>query len=236
MKQCPRCSTTKPYSDFHKSNQSKDGHASYCRSCQKEYSEKHYEKKYGRKFPKEKFIDGKRYCTICQEYKDLSSFKKSNKSWCAQCTTERDRQRYDGTRVYPRKMLGDRYHCRNCGEYYSEEDMHLSNRNNKYPGRTFCKECFKSTNHIRNVRGHGLTEDQYFQILEEQNYSCKICKEKESSSKKRLSIDHDHKHCPGERGCAECFRGLLCHKCNTALGGFRDRVDLLQKAIEYLTA
>jgi predicted transcriptional regulator YheO len=29
-------------------------------------------------------------------------------------------------------------------------------------------------------------------------------------------------------------RGLLCMNCNTALGGFKENIDILQKAIEYL--
>ena len=29
-------------------------------------------------------------------------------------------------------------------------------------------------------------------------------------------------------------RGLLCHHCNKALGGFKDSVEILTKAIKYL--
>lgn len=234
MKQCTKCLATKPYEEFNINNATRDGRSSYCRECSRAYGRAQHEKQYKRKFPKEKFIDGKRYCTICQEYKSLDNFRKSNVSWCVECTSERDRKRYDESRKHPRKMLDDKYHCRNCGEYFDEEDMKLSRPNSKYPGRTFCKECAKSTVHIRNVKSHGLTEEKYFEMLEEQNYSCKICNRKEESFRNRLSIDHDHNHCPGPKGCSECVRGLLCSNCNSALGNFKDDVDLLKKAVSYL--
>lgn len=50
---------------------------------------------------------------------------------------------------------------------------------------------------------------------------CMICK-----GTKRLSIDHNHK--------TEKYRGLLCHNCNIGLGNFKDNVELLEKAIQYL--
>ena len=42
----------------------------------------------------------------------------------------------------------------------------------------------------------------------------------------RLFVDHCHN--TGK------YRGLLCVTCNTGLGAFKDNVDLMQKAIEYL--
>lgn len=50
---------------------------------------------------------------------------------------------------------------------------------------------------------------------------CKIC-----SSTDRLCIDHDHN--------TLAVRGLLCMKCNTAIGMFNDRPELLLKAAAYL--
>ena len=50
---------------------------------------------------------------------------------------------------------------------------------------------------------------------------CWIC-----GSSHRLSIDHCH--------ASEKVRGLLCGRCNSALGFFKDDVENLKKAIEYL--
>lgn len=55
---------------------------------------------------------------------------------------------------------------------------------------------------------------------------CDICNKAETMKNGRLHIDHCH-----ESGK---FRGLLCGKCNTALGLFGDDPKLLTLAIKYL--
>jgi len=47
-------------------------------------------------------------------------------------------------------------------------------------------------------------------------------------------IDHDHSCCAGERSCGGCVRGLLCRKCNLAIGHFGDDIEKLVSAIYYL--
>ncbi len=69
--------------------------------------------------------------------------------------------------------------------------------------------------------------EKYNNLLIKQNNLCAICKKKQSGNK-RLSIDHCHKTLK--------IRGLLCHYCNTALGSFKDSIELLQSAIDYLKA
>ena len=73
---------------------------------------------------------------------------------------------------------------------------------------------------------YGITPDQYEKILQLQHGVCKICG-KPPLHGKNLSIDHCHK--TGE------IRGLLCQKCNTALGHFNDDPILLDRAAEYLS-
>jgi hypothetical protein len=66
---------------------------------------------------------------------------------------------------------------------------------------------------------------EYEIMMREQNRVCAICKEKNYDGQD-LFIDHDHD--TGE------VRGLLCGRCNSGLGFFRDRVRLLAEAIVYL--
>jgi hypothetical protein len=68
----------------------------------------------------------------------------------------------------------------------------------------------------------------YKNMLEAQGGGCAICGATSGIGKRkeRLAIDHCHEQ--------NCIRGLLCHRCNTAIGLMRDNVDVLQRAAEYL--
>lgn len=79
----------------------------------------------------------------------------------------------------------------------------------------------KRETHLR--RKYGLTPKGFDQILAQQNANCGICSTHLGSS---IHIDHDH--------ATDEVRGLLCFTCNTALGKFRDNVELLRSAIAYL--
>lgn len=52
--------------------------------------------------------------------------------------------------------------------------------------------------------------------------ACDICGDTES----KLQLDHCH--------TTGKYRGLLCRACNLALGHFKDDVDLMRKAIDYI--
>jgi len=77
---------------------------------------------------------------------------------------------------------------------------------------------------------YGLTIEQYNAIFASQNGVCALCGLPEQKAKKNgmcnLSVDHDH--------ATGKVRALLCHACNTALGGFRDDPALLRKAANYV--
>lgn len=73
---------------------------------------------------------------------------------------------------------------------------------------------------------YGITIAEYDQLLVLQERVCAICK-KPCSSGKRLAVDHDHK--------SGKTRGLLCRKCNRGVGLFDDNLELMQKAMDYLT-
>lgn len=66
----------------------------------------------------------------------------------------------------------------------------------------------------------------YDKLFIAQKGKCAICKEHQSKIKKKLCVDHDHS--TGK------IRGLLCGKCNTGLGFFKDRIENLSGAILYL--
>jgi hypothetical protein len=70
-----------------------------------------------------------------------------------------------------------------------------------------------------------MTREEYAARVAAQSGVCAICSESCPVFGK-LSVDHDH-----ETGKV---RDLLCNSCNTALGHFRDRPELLLRAAAYL--
>ena len=81
-----------------------------------------------------------------------------------------------------------------------------------------------------NIRRYGITPEQFDELLASQAGRCAICGETPDPDGKgaysRLHIDHCH-----ETGLV---RGLLCGRCNAALGHFRDDPGRLAAAINYL--
>lgn len=80
---------------------------------------------------------------------------------------------------------------------------------------------------------YGMTPEQYEQRVAEQAGGCAICGGSNASGR-RLHVDHDHTCCPGLGSCGKCIRGLLCSRCNTGIGQFRESPRILLAAIDYL--
>lgn len=86
----------------------------------------------------------------------------------------------------------------------------------------------------KHLKRYALSEHDYNALFDAQGGVCAICRTPPKSSR-RLAIDHDHSCCPDSRAsCGQCIRGLLCTKCNSALGLLGDTPDLIFSAIEYL--
>lgn len=47
-------------------------------------------------------------------------------------------------------------------------------------------------------------------------------------------VDHDHHCCSGAKSCGKCVRGLLCKRCNAAIGSLNEDFELLLRAAKYL--
>ena len=178
---------------------------------------------------------------------------------CNSCGVEKDNNLFYKDKR--RKKNGLRYECIACSkksakEYNSrpEVKIHTQIKDREYlnrPGvrklayarnRKYCKTIRKFSLNRTTIarreyeiqRKYNLTLDQYKQLLESQNNSCSICKKpfKETS---KICVDHDH-NCCNKSGysCGKCVRGLLCFRCNCALGSFNDDTEILKRAIRYL--
>ena len=74
--------------------------------------------------------------------------------------------------------------------------------------------------HLR--KKYGMTPDQVLKMKQEQNYTCPIC----SRCTEDLVIDHNHR--------TNKFRGVICRKCNCAIGLLYDNSELCRMAAKYL--
>lgn len=203
-----------------------------------------------------------RQCTKCAVEKPLSEFSKAprgkhgRKSTCKAC----DSARATAKRVYkPRDEEAERARhearwskpkkCTKCGEVKDRSEFSKS-RDGKYGPilRTDCKECCSAralqwfadnsarANENRRrwnlQKTYGMSVAEYNALLREQGGVCAICGRDEPNAhgrtgkQFRLSVDHCH-----ETGAV---RGLLCQKCNRAIGLLDDDPGLMRKAISYL--
>lgn len=143
--------------------------------------------------------------------------------------------------------------CRVCGkEAHSENelDFFVKDKNSKHNRANCCLDCrrveyskYDSDNsEARNAKGieyyktngweanikrrYGIDEKIYNHILEQQDFSCKICGTHISHLSERLAVDHSH--------TTGKVRGLLCRHCNLLLGNASDAIEILENAIKYL--
>lgn len=75
------------------------------------------------------------------------------------------------------------------------------------------------------LRYSGISVEDYNAMLSAQSGVCKICG---SPPAPRIRLAVDHCHATGE------IRGLLCTKCNQALGLLHDSIAALEKAVQYI--
>lgn len=135
----------------------------------------------------------------------------------------------------------DKQHCYECSQVKSVEEFY---RRPDGSVQTPCKECRRGYArdrwhakdrewHARTAETHWqqnlqrrfkLSVEDYWRMFDGQGGRCRICRRSvediDSQRFRRLSVDHDRQCCPGQVSCGKCVRGLLCVKCNGALGWY----------------
>ena len=105
----------------------------------------------------------------------------------------------------------------------------LKRRQEKYKSKSNYKE-LRLRSHLKNV--YGISLEAYRVLFESQSGLCAICGRAEvpfiikNNDMGKLRIDYNH--------VTGKVRGLLCFKCNTALGMAEDNIDILKKMIDYI--
>jgi hypothetical protein len=91
-----------------------------------------------------------------------------------------------------------------------------------------CRECTASLAEgmdQRLLRRYGITALEYGAMLTGQGYKCAVCR----NYMHAYNVPQvDHCHATGRA------RGLLCRRCNTSMGMFKDDPVLMQAAVDYL--
>jgi len=75
-----------------------------------------------------------------------------------------------------------------------------------------------------------------------QSPTCEICGlvisakriDRKGRLRSALALDHDHACCPGAVSCGKCLRGVLCNRCNVAIGYLKDDHRRASAAHDYL--
>jgi DNA-directed RNA polymerase subunit RPC12/RpoP len=124
--------------------------------------------------------------------------------------------------------MSARQRCERCGvnrlvKFFPRDARRTDLRS---PVCTHCKRAKRRTasRNTHLMRAYGITVAQYEALLVAQGGACAICGGRRGY---KLAVDHDHK--------TGRVRGLLCKLCNgRILPAARDRVDVLQAAVEYL--
>ena len=115
--------------------------------------------------------------------------------------------------------------CDRCGQLKSADCFEAEGN---YVRKT-CRVCRKIERRARDrLATYGITDVDYRRLLRKQNYKCAICffELDRSDNPRAVHIDHCHETAK--------IRGVLCARCNRALGLFRDSTEVLKNAIRYI--
>lgn len=240
--QCIKCSKSYPRTEefFNKAPSNRDGLSNRCKLCTKEYNRLRQAAK-----PKKRVIrDSNWVAKVCpgcgiekgrDDYhnnKALRDGKGTRCKLCSNASTEEWRKREESKIKI--RASGRQWNANNPDKVRQGK----KNYRERHPERSKAQvqKCYdenyetkyKFTIWRRTLKvKYGLTEEKYYEMLEEQDFKCAICGNPETDTRRgQFCVDHCH-----DTGIV---RGLLCFSCNVTLGNMNDRIDLLERAIEYL--
>lgn len=124
--------------------------------------------------------------------------------------------------------------------YYTENREKMNQQSREYYQRnkdeilakkTEDRELHTYSGWKRRLSKYGISEEEYYDLLEIQGGGCAICGSTDSRviegrAKDALSVDHCH--------TSGKVRGILCNKCNLGIGLLGDDLESLEKAYTYL--
>jgi hypothetical protein len=208
-KKCSRCGVVKPLTEFHRMAAGAGGVRSDCKPCHLDYMRSNY----------------------------VPRVHEPEQMTCPQCGAEFTRVRTQGrARVYcsrkctmaaseRRKVDRNGLASRRCA---------CGSTDVAAVGKPVCPGCRKDPRpgaqvkeRARTLRTYGLTETDWDGLVKRQGNRCAICRtDKPGGRGERWHIDHDH--------ITGRVRGLLCGRCNSAIGMLQDDPEIIRAAARYV--
>ena len=124
-----------------------------------------------------------------------------------------------------RAAYNKQYYKRNREKHIEyQRQYHIDNPNAR---STYNKQNRENIWAKKIMKQYGLSVDRFNEIFESQDSKCCICGSIDPGRKgTRWLVDHCHN--------TNRVRGILCHRCNTALGLVSDSIETLNNMIKYL--
>ncbi|MGN6173164.1 MAG: endonuclease VII domain-containing protein [Streptosporangiaceae bacterium] len=208
---CTQCGQTKPLEEFHRMATGRDGRRSECAECSRARARRNYRLR----------VTGPltlacEFCGIEFTYVKTSGRRRMYCSaTCKHAAQEAAKKQRAGAQVRT---------CA-CGSIDVAR-----------VGKPVCPACRKdprssesaqARERRRTLRKYGITEQTWDHLLARQDGRCAICRT-DTPGRRGESWHIDHDHVTG------LVRGLLCQRCNLAIGMLEDSPDLLSAALRYI--
>ena len=155
-----------------------------------------------------------KFCTGCDQTKSLSEFYKDKST-----------------------KTGYVSRCKDCRKSYISGYRESNTDKIKTYGRLYNQKNAEvlrvkaRKHHLK--RKYNLTLEQWEEILAAQGYKCAAC-ERPYEESSQFHTDHDHACCETQYSCGACIRGLLCHRCNQALGLMQENHQAILNLANYV--
>ncbi len=184
-------------------------------------------------------------CRDCSRFRPFADFPRNRLRpdghgiYCKPCFAVRGRASYEWRRAAAGKTVRTRVsvpagmkRCPACTEVKVVEEF-PRNRSALGGRGGYCKLChnakgkatytrlYGGTRHYHLQRRYGISAARVDDLVSQQSGVCAIGQEAPAAHV-------DHEHLTGK------VRGVLCFNCNGGLGQFRDRPDVLKRAVAYL--
>lgn len=169
----------------------------------------------------------------------IGSHKATSKMRDGVCDMHYKRMRKTGTyeyisnrqlRIHKLSNINKEFKTAHCAECGPDIPIYI------FPDRVSSYACVEGQRESRLKSRYNIDQEEYDTLMYNQEGKCAICNIILADSVRlKTHLDHDHTCCPEHnKSCGKCVRGILCQACNRGLGCFKDNIEVLKTAINYL--